>query len=76
VGPRTGLEGFGDELLRLPGIEPRIVQPVVLSLYFILKFFVLNCRKLCNSCDPRNGYRAQYLNLDVRRVRSEAAYVS
>jgi hypothetical protein len=36
---------LGEEnLLRLPKTETRIVQPVDLSLPFILKVFVLNCR--------------------------------
>ena len=65
---------FGEEnLLRLARIETRIVQPAVLSLYCTLKFFVLNCRTFCNRCEPRNGDRAQYPNLHVRRVRIEAS---
>lgn len=64
-----------ENLLRPPRIETGIAQPVDLSLHFILKFFVLNCRTLRNSCEPRNVYRAQYPNLHVRRVRSKAAYV-
>jgi hypothetical protein len=64
-----------ENLLRPPRIETRIVQPVDLSLHFILKFFVLNYTTLCKSREPRNGDRVHYPNLDVRQVRSVAACV-